>query len=101
MTTMVENKKSSGQHPEEPSREVDDGFGSAAVRFDKVEADMRAGFARIDENINGLRGEMTALGNGLRSEMNTRLLALGKDFRSFQRTMIGVIVVALIINKIF
>jgi len=111
MTTVVENEKSSGQRPEEPSSEIDPGFGSVAVRFDKVEADMREGFARVDQSINGLRGEMNQLGEGLRgemnqlaaglrgemnqlgeslrTEMNTRLLALEGDFKSLQRTLIG------------
>src|SRR4051794_27773475 len=61
MTTMVENEESSGQRPDKPSIEIDAGFGSVAARFDKVEADMREGFARVDQSINGLRGEMNQL----------------------------------------
>jgi hypothetical protein len=110
MITMVENEKSSGQQPDKPSIEIDAGFGSAAARFDKVEADMREGFARVDRSLNGfrgemngLRGEMNELGNGLRgemnqlgeslrTEMNTRFLALEGDFKSLQRTLIGSLV---------
>jgi hypothetical protein len=61
MITMVENEKSGGQRPDKPSGEIDAGFGSvAAARFDKVEADMRNGFARVDQSINGLRGKRTS-----------------------------------------
>jgi len=119
MTTMVENEKSSGQRPGKPNREVEVDLGSAAARFDKVEADMREGFARIDQDIRGLRGEMkaqgdslrgeiTALGDRLRDEMNTRFLALEVGFGSLQRTLIGsaiggagAIVAALIGVKVF
>ncbi|HWO84079.1 MAG TPA: hypothetical protein VNM38_09875 [Solirubrobacterales bacterium] len=107
MTTVVENKESSPQQSDKPSIEIDAGFGSAADRFDKVEADMKEGFARVDQSINGLRdemngirgevarlgeglrGEMNQLGESLRVEMNTRLLALEGDFKSLQRTLIG------------
>jgi hypothetical protein len=110
MTTVVENEKSSGQQPDKPSIEIDAGFGSVADRFDKVEGDMREGFARVDRSINGLRGEMNGvrgemnglraetnglrgemnrLGESLRTEMNTRFLALEGDFKSLQRTLIG------------
>jgi len=92
MITMVENEKSRGQQPDKPSIEIDAGFGSAAARFDKVEADMREGFARVDRSINGLRGEVNQLGEGLRTEMNIRFLALEGDFKSLQRTLIGSLV---------
>jgi len=89
MTTVMENERSSGQQPDEPSSDIDAGFGSVAARFDKVEADMKEGFARVDQSINGLRGEMNQLGESLRTEMNTRLMALEGDFKSLQRTLIG------------
>jgi SMC interacting uncharacterized protein involved in chromosome segregation len=68
MATMVENEKSSGRQPDKPHPEIDEGFGSTAARFDKVEADMREGFTRVDQAITGLRVEMT----GLRGEMKTQ-----------------------------
>jgi hypothetical protein len=58
--------------------------------------------------MNGLRNEMNQLGEGLRTEMNTRFLALEGDFKSLQRTLIsslvgsaGAIVAALIAVRIF
>jgi len=115
MTTMVENEKSSPQEPAKPSIEIDAGFSSVPARFDKVEADMREGFARVDQSINGLRGEMNGLrgemnqlGESLRTEMTTRFVALEGDFRSLQLTLfrsaIGVIcaIIAIpIVDKIF
>ncbi|HVD41543.1 MAG TPA: hypothetical protein VNC16_11160 [Solirubrobacterales bacterium] len=142
MTTVVENEKSSGQRPDEPTGEAGTGL-AAAERFDKVEADMREGFSRIDQDIRdlrhevkaqgetlrgeiqaqgetlrgeiqaqgetlrkemnaqgeSLRGQMIALGDRLRDEMNTRLLALDASIKSYQRTMIGTIVAALLVNK--
>jgi hypothetical protein len=89
MTTMVENEKSSGQRPDRPKREVEPDLGSAAVRFDKVDAHMREGFARVDQDIRGLRGEMNQLGNSLRGEMNTRFLALEAGTKSLQNTLLG------------
>lgn len=78
MITMVENEKSSGQQPVQPQGPDDEGLSSVPARFNKVEAAMREGFARVDQSINGLRGEM-----------NTRFLALEGDFKSLQRTLIG------------
>jgi hypothetical protein len=78
MTTMVENEKSSGQRPDKPKRETDTGFDATTARFDKVEADMREGFARVDQDIRDLRGEM-----------NTRFLALEAGTKSLQNTLLG------------
>jgi hypothetical protein len=121
MTTMVDSDKSSTRRPDQPNGESEKGF-SVDARFDKVEADMREGFRRVDQSISDLRGEMAAQGESLhgeisaqgkslrtelgdlRTEMNTRFLALSSDFNSLQRTMIGsaaAIVAALIGVKIF
>jgi hypothetical protein len=107
MTTVVENERSSGHEPDGPEWETDEGFGSAATRFDKVEADMREGFGRIDQDIRDLRGEMKDLGDSLRGEMNTRFLALEGSFKSLQNTLIGCVLgivgallVAILANKI-
>ncbi len=89
MTTMVENEKSSGQRPDEPKRETGTGPVAAAVRFDKIEADMREGFACVYQDIRGLRGEMNQLGESLRGEMNTRFLALEAGTKSLQNTLLG------------
>lgn len=89
MITMVENEKSSGQQLDQSDGQEDKGFSSVDARFDKVEADMREGFARLDQSINGLRGEMNQLGESLRTETNTRFLALEGNIHSLQRTIVG------------
>jgi hypothetical protein len=68
---------------------------------------MREGFARVDQSINGLRGEVNQLGDSLRTEMNTRFLALEGDFRSLQQTLfrsaigvVGALVATPIVEKI-
>ena len=87
---MMDSEKPGGEHPNQPTLAADKAFGSVGSRFDKVEADMREGFARVGHEIRDLR-----------AEMNARLLPVSADFKSFQRTMIGTILGALALNKIF
>lgn len=78
MITMVENEKSTDQGSDQPIGEMDTGFSSVDARFDKVQAGMREGFGRVNQDIRDLRGEM-----------NTRFLALETDIKVLHRTIIG------------
>jgi hypothetical protein len=104
MTTMVENEKSSARQPDKPDLASGQGFGSAAVRFDKVEADMREGFTRVDQDMREGFARVDQDIRDLRGEMNTRFLALEARFGSLQHTLIAsalAIVAALIGVKVF
>lgn len=80
-------------------------------RLDDLQAEMRAGFARVDAQIDrldgdikGLRRDMNNQIGGLRSEMNARFEKVDERFEALNRNLVGglfVIVAAIIGSAAF
>lgn len=85
--------------------DVDQRFRQVDERFDRLEAEMRSGFERVDRDIKGFGAETQGANQELRSEIKDGNRELRKDFdalrkenHALQMTMIrvgGAIIVAL------
>jgi hypothetical protein len=74
------------------NKKVDDGFAD-------TKAEMRGGFARVDQDIRELRSEMNARFDKMNDSINTRFDAIHARFDAQNRTLMGIgvaIVAALI-----